>query len=119
MKKFTKYPQSQRAIKAAGDLGADSDKIIIRTPEDMDNFIFEGDIIDAVIEYAGDSDWVQKYNTPRSFARYAEKILKRDIEEYIEDSDEYILAPGVDAVDLISKRVLNMLREDAMSGDFS
>ena len=82
----------------------------VMTPEQLEQIIEENDYYTRAIEYANDTDWEQRYNTPKSFAGYATRIFKRDLAEWLEE-DGYTVPSYI--AELIPKHVITKLREEA------
>lgn len=82
----------------------------VMTPEQLEQIIEENDYYSRAIAHANDSDYEQRYNTPKSFAGYATKIFKRDLAEWLEE-DGYKVPSYI--AELIPKHVITKLRKEA------
>ena len=88
---------------------------IIKSVQDMTNFIHAKGLIDRAIEWANDTDKFWEYDTPESFSAYSEEWLERLITKMVDEGDIEVIG---DPISLISDEIRNELREKASSGDF-
>ena len=116
-KKMSKRPL-RRVVTSYEYKDGDEDIVIISTQDDMTDWIRDVDLITSVIDIANDQDYNQRYVTPESFADWSEHWLYRVLKNKVDD-DELIIPDGVDVESLVSDEIVNELREQAMSGDFS
>lgn len=116
-KKMSKRPL-RRVVTSYEYKDDDEDIVVISTEADMTDWIRDTDFITRVIDIANDNDYNQLYVTPESFADWSEHWLYSVLEDMV-DNDELIIPDGVDVNSLVSDEIVNELREQAMSGDFS
>ena len=93
------------------------EKGIISSEGDMTNFIRENYIIESVIERVNDADYDWEYNTPEKFSAACKKYLTKNIASEIKDRG-FKVKKGVEPVDLISKKIWDLLKKEASKGDF-
>lgn len=99
-------------VKSNAELG---EVPVIKSVQDMTNFIHDRGLINTAIDWANDSDKSWEYDTPETFSAYSVEWLKRLINEMVDDGD--IETVG-DPISLISDEIWDELREQASSGDF-
>lgn len=116
-KKMNRRPL-RRVVTSYEYTDEDEDVVVVSTKDDMTDWIRDTDFITRVIEVANDHDYNQRYVTPESFADWSERWLYNMLEGMVDD-EELIIPDGVDVNSLISDEIVNELREQAMSGDFS
>lgn len=99
-------------VKSNAELG---EVPVIKSVQDMTNFIQGKGLINTAIDWANDTDKSWEYDTPETFSDYSAEWLKKLITEMVDDGD--IETVG-DPISLISDEIWNELREQASSGDF-